>query len=565
MENTQVGPFLIINRLGTTRRQKVFRARQVEQDRDVALKFIKFPPHVDRDKAIDKIDREVKFLQELRHPNLARLYGAGLHEDKIFFASELVEGESLSAIMARRGRLAPDLAVDYASQICNLLQYIHQHELLHAKLTPEKVLIGNDGVVKITDLRINRSRRKRWDAVTTRRELDLAAYMAPEQHAEGATVKSDIYSLGVITYEMLTGKLPYAPDTMGRMNKRKQNEAAPSAAKIVMNCPVWLDKIVSQMLHPEARRRPHTTKAIGIAFDEIKKIDKNKKAAIAQVSGNFNPLTAGSDKTEARRLLGKKKKKRKEQAIPFYETIWFLVVCLMMVASVITFALWPTSTQKLFNRGVTQVESDEPSDWLDGIRNLKKVVARNNETYSDQASEYITLARRKNLLKRARANKKLSIQTKFEQGFVEAFQLETDGDLVNALTKYNQLKIEHQESTTQVHIMLELDDRIERLTNYLSLPTGLAELRKLLADIQKLTKKSELTQARKKLMAIVERFGEVPEYEEVVAETQSLTSELDAYLKTLSEQSDESSTSDTNASDSSNADDKDSVETESEK
>lgn len=531
MENTQVGPFLIIRRLGS-RRQQVYRARQVEQDRDVALKFITLPPSIPREVALDKIDREVRFLQELRHPNLVRLYGAGVHEDRIFFASELVEGESLTSIMARRGRLAPDLAVDYSRQVCNLLQYIHKHELLHAKLTPDKILVGKDGVIKVTDLRINRSRKKRWDAVTTRRELDLAAYMAPEQHMEGATEKSDLYSLGVISYEMLTGKLPYEPDTMGRMTDRKKNEPVPSAAKTVMNCPVWLDKIVSQMLHPEARRRPHTATAVGMALDEIKKIDKNKKAAIAQVSGNFNPLTAGSDKSEARRLLGKKKKKNREEEVPFYETAWFLALCLVLIASIATFALWPTSTQKLFDRGVALIESEEPSDWSDGVARLKKVLDRENDEFTDEANRYIMMARRRMLIRRATTGKKSGIQTRFELEFIDAFELEEDDKLEEALEAYQTLVAEYEDNK-QKHILEEIKTRIDRLEPYLALPNDPAGLRKLLDEITKMKSEEELVAARVKLVAIVDRFGDASGFSVIIKEAAMLIEDMDVYLDEL--------------------------------
>ncbi|MDG1873287.1 MAG: hypothetical protein P8J27_05220, partial [Mariniblastus sp.] len=83
MENTHVGPFLILKKLGN-RRQKVYHARQTEQDRDVALKFIKVPPTVEWSKALDKIQREVVELQKLQHENLVKVYGAGVHEDRVF-------------------------------------------------------------------------------------------------------------------------------------------------------------------------------------------------------------------------------------------------------------------------------------------------------------------------------------------------------------------------------------------------------------------------------------------------------------------------------------------------
>ncbi len=222
MENTKVGPFLIIKKLGTNRRQRVYHARQTEQQRDVALKFIAIPPDVEWAKALVKIDLEVKELQKLDHPNLVKVYGAGVHEERIFFGSELIDGESLSSILSRRGKITPDLVVEYGRQIADLLRYLHHHELIHSKLTPDKLLITSDHKVMIADLRLNRSRRRRWDS-RRHRELDIAAYMAPEQFTEGATAKSDFYSLGVILFEMLTGKLPYEPDTMGRMTKMKMH------------------------------------------------------------------------------------------------------------------------------------------------------------------------------------------------------------------------------------------------------------------------------------------------------------------------------------------------------
>jgi serine/threonine-protein kinase len=206
LENTYVGPFLILNKLGNTQRHRVFHARQTQQNRDVAIKFLSVPTGVARSKALDKIEREADALQQLSHPNLVRVFGAGADDDRIFFATELVEGESLTSLLARRGRISTDLAIEFGTQIAELLTYLNQKDLVHSKLTPDKILIGPENQVKVTDLRLNRARRRRWDAIR-KRELDIAAYMAPEQFTEGATAKSDLYSLGVILFEMLTGKL----------------------------------------------------------------------------------------------------------------------------------------------------------------------------------------------------------------------------------------------------------------------------------------------------------------------------------------------------------------------
>ena len=266
MENTHVGPFLIIKKLGRSRRQRVYHARQTEQERDVALKFVSISPNVEWVEALDKIQREVNQLQKLKHKNLVEIYGAGVSDDnKIFFAIELVEGESLASVLSRRGKLTIDLVVEYGQQIAWALRYLHSLDLIHSKLTPEKILVTSDNQVKVSDLRLNRSNRRRWDA-TKQRELDMAAYMAPEQFSVGASQKSDFYSLGVILFEMLTGKLPYPLDTMSRMRQEKLNAPVPSVATHLLNCPVWLDKIVSQMLSPDPEKRPHSAHAISIGY-----------------------------------------------------------------------------------------------------------------------------------------------------------------------------------------------------------------------------------------------------------------------------------------------------------
>ena len=134
---------------------------------------------------------------------------------------------------------------------------------------------------------------------------------------------------------------------MGRMTRKKMEQQAPSASAIVMNCPIWLDRLLRNMLAPDPNRRPHTAKAVALALDEIREMDATGKATAAQVTGNFNPLTAGSDKTEANKLLGIKKKKKDNG--PFYQRAWFLAACLLLIACIFGFALVPTSSKKILS------------------------------------------------------------------------------------------------------------------------------------------------------------------------------------------------------------------------
>ena len=451
MERKSVGPFEILKRLGSNRRHRVFHARQTEQNRDVAIKFVKIPPTVQWGSAVDKINREVAQLQKLRHPNLVQVYGAGFEEEEIFLATELVEGESLATILARRGKLAPDQVVEYGRQICSVLQFLHEHDLIHSKLTPEKILVTAEHRIKVTDLRLNRAKRRRWDA-QRRRDLELAAYMAPEQFTEGATDKSDLYALGVVLYEMLSGKLPYRPDTLARMQKNKASAPVPSVATHVMDCPIWLNQIVTQMLDPNPRKRPHSAQAINLALDEIKNIDATKKAAVSQMTSGFNPLTAGKDKSEAHRLLGKQTTKKSTAASPpFFHRTTVQVGLLCLCAALIFFMLQPKSDSKIIAQASQMVDSKQMAQWADA-RVLLEPIMSSDRPMADQAKRLYFESKRKTLMSRAESGKNSRTDSEAEKMFVEAVGLKKLGQFKEAESLFQSLSAPAEPTETGLHV-----------------------------------------------------------------------------------------------------------------
>ena len=536
MENTQVGPFLIIKRLGRNRRQKVYHARQVDQEKDVALKFISLPPTIERKRAIDKINLEVEVLKRLQHPNLIQLYGAGVADEKIFLAHELVPGESLSVMLSRRGRLAPDLAVDIARQVAEVLQFLHQQDAMHAKLNPDKIIINQSHRVKIADLRLNRSRRKRWDDAK-RRELDIAAYMAPEQFAEGATHKSDIYSLGVILYEMLTGRLPYEPDTMGRMNRRKMQTEAPSVAAHIMNCPIWLDRTVCQMLDPSPRKRPHSAQAVGLALEEIKKIDANKKAAVSQITGNFNPLTAGSDKSEANRLLGKKKKSVPDDDRAFYEKTPFLVGCLLLILAISFYALLPISSAKLYKQAEVMMQSDDSSQWRSARTELRKIIERGtDDPYHTPATDLFYESRRRTLVEQAESGRPMWTQTDNTLRIVKAIQLQNDGRQDRAKQEYEILVTTVDPEGEERHIYLEARRRLSEIQDAKKLPFGVNRLNELIEQLTLANSATEIKNSKNRLNEIISTYSNQKTYQSVIALAETALALLDEKSSDISQE-----------------------------
>ena len=471
MENTQIGPFKIGSRLGNNRRQKVYRAKQIEQGIDVALKFIGLPSEEKRQRAIDKIQIEVERLKKLSHPNLVALLGAGFADDQIFLATELVKGESLTAKLARRGKLAADQVIEYGRQIAQVLDYLHNEKIIHSKLTPDKILIAKDGTVKVTDLRLNRAKKRRWDA-SRKRELDIAAYMAPEQFVDGATEKSDIYALGIILYEMLTGKLPYEPDTMDRMTRKKMTDKAPTVSKSTMNCPVWLDKMVCQMISPDPRMRPHTAKAVVLALEELKSLDASKKSAVSLVSGNFNPLTAGAEKTEANRLLGKKP--REDDIKPsFFQSTAFLFVGLIGIVAILTYALMPASSKQNLEYAQQLMQSDEASDWRNARNYVKGIIENGtSDECFDGAEALYFESRRRTLVIQAEKGRSTVLQSAASQKFIAAVQAQESGDLASSRNGLIEILSTVDPAGDERHIHAEASIRINDVTDSMDLNIG---------------------------------------------------------------------------------------------
>ncbi len=534
MENTRVGPFLIIKRLGKNRRQQVFHARQTEQDRDVALKFIQWPRKIALEQALEKVQREADRLKDLRHENLARTYGAGVHQQQIFFASEMVQGESLASILTRRGRLATDLVVEYGRQIAEILRYVHSQKLVLGRLTPEKLLVGSDRKVKLIDIRVNRANRRRWDA-PKRPQPEVAAYLAPEQFNEGPSERADFYSLGVILFEMTSGQLPVDPDSLGRMIRQKKNMAAPSVAERVMDCPVWLDEMIAQLLEPHAKDRPYSAKAMVVAFDEIKKLDANQKGAAANLAGSFNPLNAGQDKSEAKRVLGTKASTRDEPQEPFYQTVPFLVGALMLTAAIAIWFSLPPNAGDLVIRGRSMMQSSDPADWQTASASMKRVMESKSK-YASQAEEIYLQVQQKLLLDLAkRGMKSRNFHSPVTRMFVDAYALEQEQKTEEARALYVELVRTVDPTGSKAHIYLAAKDRYKRLAGKIKLPKDEKKLLALIEQAKQARTERELVFTKRLLMRIyVENSGE-PDLENVVEEAKSTLDSIQQKLEMRSD------------------------------
>jgi tRNA A-37 threonylcarbamoyl transferase component Bud32 len=233
----------ILELLGQGGMGAVYKARQRGLDRLVALKIL--PAEAARDPAFaERFGREARALARLNHPHIVTVYDYGQANGLYYFVMEYVEGLNLREVL-RRGHLEPKQALRIVPQICEALQFAHDEGVVHRDIKPENILLDKKGRVKIADFGIAKllgGKKEGYALTGPWQVVGTAHYMAPEQMDNPLAVdhRADIYSLGVVFYEMLTGKLP-----MGRF--------APPSKQVQVD--VRLDDVVLKSLEHEPERR----------------------------------------------------------------------------------------------------------------------------------------------------------------------------------------------------------------------------------------------------------------------------------------------------------------------
>ena len=257
----------IISLLGAGGMGAVYKARQKGLDRMVALKIL--PEEFGHDvKFALRFTREARTLAKLNHPNIVSVHEFGSVDDLYYFLMEYVDGSTLRDVVLAK-ELAPDHALKIVPNLCDALQYAHDHGIVHRDIKPENILMAKDGSIKIADFGLSRivdSDNQAMALTQTHQVLGTPRYMAPEQFEGSRSVdhRADIYSLGVVFYEMLTGELP-----IGRFEAPSQK----------VQVDVRLDEVVLRTLEKEPRRRYQAASEIKSDLHSITSTPKNAFAA----------------------------------------------------------------------------------------------------------------------------------------------------------------------------------------------------------------------------------------------------------------------------------------------
>ena len=246
--------YQIIEELGKGGMGKVYKADDIELKEKVALKLIK--PEISADKnTVERFQNELKFARKIVHKNVGRMYDLGKEERSYYITMEYVEGQDLKGLIRQSGQLAIGTTISIAKQICEGLVEAHRVGVVHRDLKPSNIMIDKDGQVRIMDFGIARSLKGK--GITGAGVIiGTPEYMSPEQ-VEGKDVdqRSDIYSLGAILFEMVTGRVPFEGDTPFTIGVKHKSEVPVDPREINVQVPEDLSRIILKCLEKDREAR----------------------------------------------------------------------------------------------------------------------------------------------------------------------------------------------------------------------------------------------------------------------------------------------------------------------
>jgi serine/threonine-protein kinase len=253
--------YRIVSLLGAGGMGEVYRADDLTLDQPVALKFL--PKNVASDPQwLERFHNEVRLSRQVAHANVCRVFDIGQIEGDQFITMEFIDGEDLASLLRRIGRLPRDKAVQISRQICAGLAAAHDRGVLHRDLKPANIMLDGRGQVRITDFGIS----SRVDGQPSA-SAGTPAYMAPEQFTRGeATVRSDIYALGLVLYEIFTGKPAFTAGSMPEYARLHRQSSPTHPSTFVADMDPLVERVIYRCMEKDPTKRPTSGLAVAAAL-----------------------------------------------------------------------------------------------------------------------------------------------------------------------------------------------------------------------------------------------------------------------------------------------------------
>jgi serine/threonine-protein kinase len=283
----------IVKRVGRGGMADVFLARDLLLDRQVAIKVL-FPEFAVDPNFVERFRREAQSAANLSHPNIVNVYDWGKYSGTYFIAMEYVQGRTLAEILRTNKQLTAKQAAEIASEVAAALGFAHEADLAHRDIKPANILIGSNGQVKVADFGIARAMNGATEANLTQAGavMGTASYFSPEQ-AQGAQPdpRSDLYSLGIVMYEMVAGRPPFTGDNPVSIAYKQVHDAPVPLNRIIPDIPRPFEAIVAKLLAKDPKLRYPSANALR---DDLRRFRNGEQvqALVSAAAAAPRPATA---------------------------------------------------------------------------------------------------------------------------------------------------------------------------------------------------------------------------------------------------------------------------------
>lgn len=351
-----LGQYRIIREIGKGGMGIVYQGMDMVNHKAVAIKIL--PPHMVDRSTVERFSREVQALIRLKHPHIVEAYHFGAQEGEHFFVMEYVEGETIKSLIRQKGALDTKLCVDIVTQTAEALAFAHnEHGISHRDVKPENIVMQKNGHVKLMDfglVQIPDVTRVTMANST----VGTVEYMSPEQAAGGEIdTRTDIYSLGVSLYEMLTGRLPFQGENFQAIMMKHKYETPPPLRSINPGIPVELEAIVNKAMAKDVASRYQKMDQF---IDDIR--------AFLRAKGNlrFFPQPIAVEQTVIMDQIAPERKRRNFLKIPVIAGA-FVVILAVSAFFFFKSGLWEALERKIPSASSSEDLSHETASDMENL------------------------------------------------------------------------------------------------------------------------------------------------------------------------------------------------------
>lgn len=378
----------IIRSIGEGGMANVYLAMDTILDRRVAVKILRGDLASD-EKFVRRFQREAIAASSLSHPNIVEMYDVGEDDGKYFIVMEYVEGKSLKSLIKKRGGLTLPEAIDIMLQLTDGIACAHNSYIIHRDIKPQNIIILDDGRVKITDFGIAQA-LNRHELTETNSVMGSVHYLPPEQaNGTGTTIKSDIYSLGIVMYEILTGKVPFKGDNAVEIAIKQMKDPMPSIREYKEDIPQSIENIILKATAKNPKNRYDSVLEMQEDIKQALSPEKRDEKRIEFMYPEFEKEEKELPSRTKKNAMKEEEIKEEEKEKKSNKRLWIIGIIIAVVALITLFVIFILpSFKKVPDVTVPDVSDKTVSEAVKELEQLGLVVeAKTQEQYSDTIEE----------------------------------------------------------------------------------------------------------------------------------------------------------------------------------